>query len=124
MFACLVPESVTDLHSPGATPNSIDLQWSPPTGVYSSFQIEYVDEDGVARNTATVARTETDTTLTSLDAGKRYDVTMYIVSNSVRSGPTSGSFRTRKSENTTGYCWCCASATTHLSVYRVQKARE
>ncbi len=101
VYGCLVPERVTSLQSPRATPNSIDLQWSQPTGEYASFRIEYSDEDNVAGNAVTVRRTDTDATLTSLDAGKRYDVNVYTVSNSVSSDPTSGSFRTCESKNMT-----------------------
>ena len=73
---------------------SIDILWDvPANGLHPRYYIEWFKGSSRVSN---VTVTETTTTITGLEPGQIYNVTVYTVSNSVKSDGTSAMFTTSK----------------------------
>jgi hypothetical protein len=91
-----VPENPTNLRENIATKNttSIDVVWDEPTnGVHQKYYIKWF-KDGLSENHDTLA--ETSKTLSALEPGQNYNVSVYTVSNGVNSSGISKIFTTSK----------------------------
>ena len=92
---------VNDINA--ATTSSIDIIWdSPSSGEYNAFYLEWFKGQTMIGSKALSA---TQMTISGLQGGQSYSVSVYAVSNDVKSSPNSGSFTTSMYQNVKHMCF-------------------
>ena len=80
----------------GNTTTTLTVEWALPTSTYTGFQIGYSIDGGTETLSAVLSALTDSYTITNLEPGEEYTVSLYLVNNNEVENLAGGVFQTSK----------------------------